>query len=152
MRITEIDLQTEDIEWYAIDSEGRIAEFFSGGSGAVPEFICQSRENLDTIGEFFTKIESTKSERVLCNKNLDYPRKDFLEECKLAAKKGIYCLDIGDSVDTANEYRFVCKPISPLFITELPQHIQNILRGCKIPDSNFQEDKTVVIGEGLIKP
>lgn len=39
MRITEIDLEIEDIEWYGIDEDGRIAQFTSGGSKVVPEFI-----------------------------------------------------------------------------------------------------------------
>ncbi len=32
MRITEIDLEIEDIEWYGIDENGRIAQFTSGVS------------------------------------------------------------------------------------------------------------------------
>lgn len=146
MRITELELQTEDIEWYGVDEDGRIAQFFSGGSKAVPEFICQSRENLTVIGKFFANFEKMISEQVLLNEDLDYPRKEFLKECKEISQKGIYCFDI-DSLAKGKEYVFVCKPACPLCVTDLPLHIQDILRCYQISDTDFRKDRVVIIKE-----
>lgn len=43
MRITEIDLQCEDIMWFGIDNH--IFECTSAGCGNVPEFVCESKKN-----------------------------------------------------------------------------------------------------------
>ena len=39
MRITELDLEIEDLEWYGVDNNNEIAQFTTGGSKNVPEFI-----------------------------------------------------------------------------------------------------------------
>ena len=43
MRITKIDLQCYDYLWFAIDANGCIIAFTSGGIGDVPEFVCRSK-------------------------------------------------------------------------------------------------------------
>lgn len=55
MRISEIDLQCEDIMWFAIDSKGNIFECTSAGCGNVPEYVCKSREETDILLEYFTE-------------------------------------------------------------------------------------------------
>lgn len=49
MRITEIDLQCEDIMWFGIDSHNHIFGCTSAGCGNVPEFVCKSKQNTDDI-------------------------------------------------------------------------------------------------------
>ena len=53
MRITNIDLQCEDLMWFAIDQNGCVLEFTSGGMGNVPEFVCADRESNDLLVNFF---------------------------------------------------------------------------------------------------
>ena len=55
MRITVLDLCTEDLTWFGIDSFGRVFSCFSGVNGNVPEFVCRSREETDILEEYFTE-------------------------------------------------------------------------------------------------
>lgn len=116
MIITDLDLQIEDIEWYGVDKNGRIAQFMSGGSFAVPEFVRESRENLEIVSHFFEKYNQTISETVLFNKNIEYPRKEFWEECKYISQKEIYCYDIRHKSEFMNEYIYVSTIINILML------------------------------------
>ena len=53
MRISEIELQCEDVMWFAADSNGNIFECTSAGCGNVPEYICKSKEDTDTLLDYF---------------------------------------------------------------------------------------------------
>ena len=145
MIITDLDLQIEDIEWYGVDKNGRIAQFMSGGSFAVPGFVRESRENLEIVSHFFEKYNQTISETVLFNKNIEYPRKEFWEECKYISQKGIYCYDIWHKSEFMNEYIYVCKPSLALAITDLPQDIQSVLSRYRMEKANFAGDEIITI-------
>lgn len=53
MRITAIELQCEDIMWFGIDNNNHIFECTSAGCGNVPEFVCISKENTESLLNFF---------------------------------------------------------------------------------------------------
>lgn len=146
MRITEIDLEIEDIEWYGIDENGRIAQFTSGGSKIVPEFICESREKLDVVCELFENFSPRIVEEVTFSEEVSkYPRKEYLQECKKTSQKGLYCFDISDEQDSTDGYILICKPSYELQISELPEIIQSILLSYKIPNVNFNNSKIISI-------
>lgn len=44
MKYSEIDLQIEDIMWFAIDKQNYILAFTLGGYGNIPKFVCRSKE------------------------------------------------------------------------------------------------------------
>ena len=145
MEITELDLEIEDIEWYGVDETGKIGLFMSGGSLAVPGFICKSRENLEKVCDFFCKLDVQISNRVGINNNLVYPRQEFITECKHMSQKGIYCFDISDDKNLDNQYVYVSKPEKPLLIDELPIEIQTILLEYRLTGANFEIDDTILI-------
>ncbi|MEO3944688.1 hypothetical protein [Gorillibacterium sp. CAU 1737] len=146
MNITEIDLEVEDIEWYGIDENGRIAQFTSGGSKRVPECIRESRERLNAVCEHFENLNPNLEEEVTFSEETpSLPRKEYLQECKKTAQKGLYCFDISDEQDPKGEYRLICKPSSELRISDLPETIQSILRNYIIPNSNFSNNKMIFI-------
>jgi len=146
MRITEIDLEVEDIEWYGIDEDGRVAQFTSGGSKMVPEFICESRESLDSVSEFFENLNPDIAEEVTFSEEASkYPRKEYLQECKKTAQKGLYCYDISDEEDITGRYILICKPSYELLISDLPETIQSILLNYKIPNINFMNNRIISI-------
>lgn len=53
MRFSEIDLQCEDIMWFAVDENNAVVAFTSGGCGNIPEFVCCSREETEALENFF---------------------------------------------------------------------------------------------------
>lgn len=146
MRITEFDLEIEDIEWYAVDENSRIAQFTSGGSKMVPDFICESRERLDEVCEYFDKLNKVLSEEIVFSgKSLDYPRKECLKEYKSICKKGIYCYDISDGDGIEASYELVCKPIYEILVTDLPYRIQELMANCQVKNINFNESDKILV-------
>lgn len=144
MRITEFDLQIEDLEWYAIDENNNIAFFTSGGFGYVPEFICKSRENLDIVSSYFDALDNnfTKAE-VIDGAFDDYPKDEFKEDCINISEKGLFCYDVSDDVE--GEYKLLCRPINMIKLSDLPKEIQDILRQYKLQGVSFSENNIRVL-------
>lgn len=122
MRITEIDLQCEDIMWFGIDSHNRIFECISVGCGNVPEFVCKSKENTEKLLEFFMNklIEFTEEKLLVEYVNTN----QLLKDCIQLSRKGIYCFDIYG--ENEQQYVKIAEPIRPLDYDELPQRIKDI--------------------------
>lgn len=119
MRITSIDLQCEDIIWFAIDKNGYVLEFTSGGIGNVPEFICADRETNELLVDFFMNtLEATTSENLI----VDYEDNDLMNDAIILSRKGIYCFDA-----RRDSYDKICFPTIPLSLEKLPKEIQKIM-------------------------
>ena len=132
MRITNIDLQCEDIMWFAIDKNGYILEFTSGGIGKVPEFVCADRKVNELLEDFFMNVlpESTSEQLIIT-----YEDNDLVNDAIMLSQKGIYCFDAnGDS------YYKICSPKASLRIDNLPEDIRNILSKRYIDIDVFSTD------------
>ncbi len=144
MEISDIDLQITDLEWYGVDVEGRVARFTSGGSLAVPLSIRHSYEQLLEIAEFFENIPFDNTKEINCFERFESEENNaFKEECKIVAKKGLYCYDI--TADIINKYECITRPVEPLLIKELPQRINEILNVFVIEDVNFKLNDNITI-------
>lgn len=127
MRISEIDLQCEDLMWFAIDNLGNIMELTSAGCGNVPESVCKSRENLQKLTNYFLTIAPTITTAELLISKEDTTQ---CREITDFSSKGLYCFDIIDC-DNPNVYSCISKPAKPLNISELPTDIQVLLTETK---------------------
>lgn len=123
MRISEIDLQCEDIMWFAVDSKGNIFECTSAGCGNVPEYVCKSREETDTLLEYFTEKAP-----VLTKAKLLIPAEDndLTADITDLSSKGLYCFDLTD-YDHDDLYSMVSLPEKPINVSDLPVNIQESL-------------------------
>jgi hypothetical protein len=122
MRITEINLQCEDIMWFGIDNQNHIFECTSAGCGNVPEFVCQSKENAETLLEFFMDELDEFTEAKLLVEYVD--DNQLLNECVQLSRKGIYCFDIYE--ENERQYAKIVEPVEPLNYDVLPQKIKEI--------------------------
>ena len=122
MRITEIDLQCEDIMWFGIDSHNHIFECTSAGCGNVPKFVCKSKEVTEKLLEFFmNELNEFTEENLLVgcvNTN------QLLKDCIRLSRKGIYCFDVYE--ENEQQYAKIVEPVRPLEYDELPQKIKDI--------------------------
>ncbi|MBO5908067.1 MAG: hypothetical protein J6Q85_07975 [Clostridia bacterium] len=119
MRITNIDLQCEDIMWFAVDKNGYVVEFTSGGIGNVPEFVCADREENDFLEDYFkNRLAETTAEKLI----VSYEDNDLINDAVVLSRKGIFCFDAsGDSYDKLS------MPEAPLNVENLPSDIRKIL-------------------------
>lgn len=128
MRITELDLQCEDIMWFGIDSQNHIFECTSAGCGNVPEFVCKSKENTELLAYFFTEeLNEFTQARIIKEYDELNP---LIELCILLSRKGIFCFDISE--ENTNQYVKLTEPVQPLTYDELPQRIKDIFYNNKV--------------------
>lgn len=122
MRITEIDLQCEDIMWFGIDIQNNIFECASAGCGSVPEFVCKSRENMEAVLKFFMdELNEFTQEKLL----VEYSdTNQLLNDCVRLSRKGIYCFDIYE--ENEQQYVKIVEPVEPLKYDALPQKVKDI--------------------------
>ena len=141
MRYSEIDLQCEDIIWFGIDTNERIIACFSGGIGCVPEFICRSREETETLLDYFTDSQPVFTEGKLYNVQGSDP---LVEDCLTFSSKGLYCFDIDTDETYGDFYRKTSYPVKALFLSDLPENIKEILDDHTINADVSLTDKIVV--------
>lgn len=123
MRISDIDLQCEDIMWFAVDTNGNIFECTSAGCGNVPEYVCKSREETDRLLEYFTNTAPIITEAKLL---IPVSENDLITDAINLASKGIYCYDITD-YDNDEMYNCIAIPVKPLNVSDLPEEIKQLL-------------------------
>lgn len=118
MRITKEELEYSDITWFAVDRQGKIIEFTSAGSGYVPEFICESKENVNILEDFFENKAST----------------NFIG----FSEKRLYYFDANDGKNRITNYIKKSSPSNPILISQLPKHISDILSNNRLDiDAEF---------------
>jgi hypothetical protein len=115
MRYTEIELQCEDLLWFAVDLNGNIIALTSGGAGCVPEFVACSKENNELLINYFDKLKSN-------SKNSDND----------LANKGLYYFDVSYKDNYGNSYIRIAIPDNPINIVSLPSNIQKLLSNNKL--------------------
>lgn len=125
MRISEVEVEYSDIEWFATDKKQKIMRFTSGLYGYVPEFVCASKENVEVLCKFFRSLKRSTDAMILQNDNFG---NKLLDECKQLSQKGIYCFDSFDGVKDSIFYTKISEPMQPVLLYTLPQHIQNIMK------------------------
>ena len=123
MRISEIDLQCEDIMWFATDHNGNIFECTSAGCGNVPEYVCRSREETETLLDYFMEKAPTVTSFQLLISAED---NDLIDDVKKLASKGLFCFDITD-YDNDDKYSCIAIPENAIKISDLPSDIQKLL-------------------------
>jgi hypothetical protein len=115
MRYTEIELQCEDLLWFAVDLNGNIIALTSGGAGCVPEFVACSKENNELLINYFDKLKSNSK-----NSYNDL------------ANKGLYYFDVSYEDNYGNSYIRIAIPDNPINIVSLPSNIQKLLSNNKL--------------------
>ena len=123
MRISEIDLQCEDLMWFATDNKGNIFECTSAGCGNVPEYVCRSREETELLLDYFMeKAPIITSSKLL----VPADDNDLIDDVKKLASKGLFCFDLTD-YDNDDKYSCIAVPEKAINISDLPVDIQKLL-------------------------
>lgn len=140
MRISEIDLQCEDIMWFATDIHGNIFECTSAGCGNVPEYVCRSQEETEALLDYFMEkapIITTSKLLISAEDN------ELTDDIQRLSSKGLFCYDITD-YDHDDKYNCVAVPESPIHISELPAAIQRLLSD-HIYNGDVSQEHTITV-------
>lgn len=125
MRISELELEYSDIEWFAIDKNQKVMRFTSGLYGHVPEFVCSSKEKTDLLCSYCENLTNFTEAIILKGNSFGVK---LLNECREISQKGIYCFDAFDGLDDTTSYTKISEPKQPIYFHELPAPIQNIMK------------------------
>ena len=140
MRISEIDLQCEDIMWFATDSHGNIFECTSAGCGNVPEYVCKSREETEVLVDYFMEkapIITTSKLLITAENN------ELTDDIQKLSSKGLFCFDI-TNYDDDDKYNCISIPEKPINISELPTDIQHLLSD-HIYNGDVSQEHTIIV-------
>lgn len=127
----------EDIDWFSIDIEDKIA-FFASGGGAVPCSIDPKGNEL--LSHYFRTLPEIKDNELFISPRLgDFRKFDsnlqkerYLEDFIFMAKRGMYAYDkteLGNFLDPL--YHLVVAPSIKLSSHDLPEEIYDKLRETK---------------------
>jgi hypothetical protein len=106
-----------DFEWYAVDHDGSVGFFTTGGSGAVPECIFADIDSYIAALEFLRNMVITGEFTILQS----FPRTD---DWIGASSRGLYGFDHADAPSMPTEYRLVTIPHRRILAHELPRWLQ----------------------------
>ncbi len=142
MRITMVELQCEDIIWFAVDKHNHIFACASAGEGNVPEFVCKSREQTDLLETFFFhELEASTEEKCLICIDKSNP---LIQDFMLLSQKGLFCFDSYIDDTKQRYYKKYTAPVKPLFLDDLPHNIQHMLLGNRT-DADVEIDTLITV-------
>lgn len=147
---TEIEQEVTDLTWYAIDAEGRIGHFTTGGSMLLPPSITESKEVLERINTYFCTLPIFReSNYVVCpdltthiDKRLITDMNGYVKPSAEMSARGLYSYD---NHPTSNErpYFRVTIPKTELQLKNLPEDIKSILQSLRMNEINFAQDSVI---------
>jgi hypothetical protein len=168
MVISEADQEVYDYDWFAVDKEGNVGHFATGGSGTLPRVVTASREDLQFIADFFNALapstEATLAPRARkAAEDMDWRKgwtgppmdaeaaaahcfRDFMR----MADRGLYSFDHSYALDhravrtrPCPLYYRIAIPIKPLHVADLPVDVQMILNRLVLTRCDFSHNDEV---------
>lgn len=128
-------IQGVDYAWLAVDDEGFIAIFMTGGEGPVPNSAQFKAGPMLDVEELLARAPEISE----CRSHVNYLRPDdFLA----AARRGVFAFDWSDVHRTTSEtrkvYELIAEPTSPIDLEHLPAALQEIARKTHLSGVNFK--------------
>lgn len=144
-RIPEDAQQAWDLDWFAVDGEGRLAHFTSLGR-PLPESIAVSWEDLRQVQRYFRtapvlggepRVDPGLEERgVFATQG---PRERALRDFRSMGARGLYAYDL-EPRGRGWGYRRVILPEVPLLLEELPGPVRAIVGRTVFASASFARD------------
>lgn len=128
MVMSELFIESHDLDWFAVNSENFIAHFATGGTDKLPSKLKESKSLWEHQFDFFSNLPDI-TEAIFCEENLPIfnnlkEKEEYLESFLNYAKKGIFSYDI-DFDNLA--YKLIAFPKNPIELTNLSLGFDNNL-------------------------
>jgi hypothetical protein len=140
MEINDLDQETQDLDWFALDREGAIGHFTTGGAGFLPRSVAASAEDLRAVTRYFHHtapilghpiVHPQARHRVRLFPSSDQDAEaactTYLRDYAAAASRGLYSFDSEQTGQRPTGYFRVASPSRPLVAEALPREIRDIL-------------------------
>jgi hypothetical protein len=125
--ITEEMLEIYDLDWFAVDPIGNIANFASAGVGFIPESMRISDAKRVMLLNYFTKNkEISRSIRVKI-KPSNLSVRDYYSSFDRMSKRGLFSFCFPIMSEAIQKYEIFTKPLTPLNIDDIPRELSEHL-------------------------
>ena len=158
--ISDMDEEVNDYDWFAVDKEGNIGHFATGGVGTMPRSVAISSSDLTYVTDFFRRTLPSSTQAHLASKAREASEQmdsDALVERRfrdfiMMAGRGIYSFDHSYALGRPNQrirpcplYYRIAIPASPIHLSDLPDAIQAILVRTAMADVDFSRGEEVYV-------
>jgi hypothetical protein len=136
-----------DCLWLALDRDGHVGAFTTGGSGPIPLGLLQGGQcPLDGLEARIVELPHTSTARLL----VSMPRPDDFVDL---AERGIFAYDWTDVHRTARDeigaYELIAVPSDPIKVGQLPQGIALLAASSKLQDVTFETATSLDVRRSL---
>ena len=150
MRISDDEQNYKDLDWYCVDSEGRVGHFTSAGFKRIPPSVAESAEGLNLLHEFFSTLPAAPNAHELDEHLSPQQRSErYLHSFVEMADKGLFSFDIETYPTPKTCYFRVAIPKQPLLFAELPARVREVLGRTSLKDRSLEQCTTVPYSETL---
>ena len=132
--ITDIEQETQDIDWFSVDANGEIAHFATGGRGFLPLSVKASRLIVNRLATYFRETLPANGygiESLNLNSHTQFTsevqKRAYLADFSRMGAKGLYSFDCVVCSKRPSSYFMVIRPSHPLTVNELPTDIRQLL-------------------------
>jgi hypothetical protein len=141
-----------DLDWFALDAQGAVGHFTTGGCGALPRSVAASWEDVEAARAYLLALPETTSAIVNPNRPATIPlfpsvRPEPAAQLRpwtATAARGMYAYDyIEDRKRRPRPYLLVARPQLPLTADELPPDVREILARTVLRDVVFARDDVI---------
>lgn len=133
MGYTDMDSTNDNIMWFAVDRNSRIAAFTTTTMDNLPEFVCKSKDINQKLYNYFMYHLPDST----CGEILEKLKTSSQEEdCVLLIGKGVTCFGMSNS----HEYHKIAETRDPITIDMLDDEIKELMKSNKL-EADFIVDK-----------
>jgi hypothetical protein len=132
--ITDIEEETQDIDWFSVDTNGEIAHFATGGRGFFPQSVKASRANMNRLVSYFRGTLPANGDGVQSrnlSSHMQFTSKaqltTYLADYIRMGAKGLYSFDCIIDRKRPSSYFMVVRPSHPLTLNDLPGDVRQLL-------------------------
>jgi hypothetical protein len=158
MSITELDEEVTDYDWFAVDKQGRIGHFTTGGIGVLPRSVAASVGDLHYVRSFFRDILPISTQAYLAAKAQEAATKIESEgvverrfrDFVMMASRGLYSFDHSYALDCLRPrtgpcplYYRIAIPTRSIHLSDLPDAVKAILVRTTFADVDFSQKDEV---------
>jgi hypothetical protein len=132
---TQEEIQGQEYDWLAADSEGLVGFFSTAGGGYAPQAFLDDVNAFDSAIAAVLSLPATGS--ATCFREL---RTRLTNTWKLVAERGLYAFD---SSPLGGAYRLIATPDTPARLKDLPASVGHVAGRVVLPDVTFRSSSEI---------
>ena len=140
MSFTRADFYGLNLDWYAVDAFGQVAQLNTGFS-PLPRNLFEDEDIYRRVCDYFNLIKPNQA--AFLSQKAKSENSLGIADYSLALKEARRGLFIYDENEYGPIHTLIAVPVPPLNVTSLPEGIQQFLNKFHLPEVNFKNTETI---------